>query len=133
VIGDEKIVEWFQAYKPLPGIAAYHINHDISKPYIIEYDDQGRAHYPNHWVSSSKMFRDLYGDSIFADLILHDMDFHTAKGEELTKTWALPYADHLYATAWAAIFSNAELFGGTESDSFKIKRKKLIKAFRSRP
>lgn len=78
------------------------------------------------------MFKERYGDSIFADLILHDMDFHTLKGDELKETWKLPYADHLYATAWAALFSNAELFGGTESDSFKIKRKKLIKAFKDR-
>ena len=76
------------------------------------------------------MFIDRYGDSIFAEMILHDMDFHTLKGDDLKETCKLPYASHLYATAWAAIFSNAELFGGTQSDSFKIKRKKLIKAFR---
>ena len=40
--------------------------------------------------------------------------------------------DHLYAPAWAALFSNAELFVGMESDSFEIKRKKLIKAFNQR-
>lgn len=114
----------------MDGIEAYHINHDISKPYIIQYDEQGRAHYPNHWISSNKMFIDRYGDSIFAEMILHDMDFHTLKGDDLKETCKLPYASHLYATAWAAIFSNAELFGGTQSDSFKIKRKKLIKAFR---
>jgi hypothetical protein len=42
----------------------------------------------------------------------------------------LPYAKHLYATAWSELFANAELFGGFESDSFKIKRKKLIKALK---
>lgn len=65
-------------------------------------------------------------------MIRNDMKFHTAKGDDLKETWQLPYVNHLYATAWAELFANAELFGGMESDSFKIKKKKLIKAFKAK-
>lgn len=117
----------------MAGIEAYHINHDISKPYIIQYDDEGKPHYPNHSFQSAAMYRERYGDSIFADMIENDMRFHTAKGEEIAETWKLGFSDHLYATAWAELFANAQLFGGGNSDSFKIKRKRLIKAFHHRP
>ena len=35
---------------------------------------------------------------------------------------------NLYLTAWSEILANSTMFGGKESDSFKIKRKKLIQA-----
>ena len=132
IIGNDKIICWFENYIPLDGIEIYHINHDISKPYIVQYDEHGRAHYPTHWISSYEMFKAKFGDSVYADLILHDSDFHMLKGDQLASIWKLPYAEHLYATAWAAIFANAELFGGMDSDSFKIKRKHLIRAFNKR-
>lgn len=62
-------------------------------------------------------------------MILHDMGFHTLKGEDLDKHCQLPFAEDLYATAWAELYANAETFGGVDSVSFKIKRKKLLKAF----
>jgi hypothetical protein len=133
VIGDEKIIEWFKAYKPLEGIEVYHIHHDISKPYIIEYDESGKPHYPNHSERSYEMFKERFGNSIYADLIRNDMKFHTARGDDLKEAWNLPFADHLYATAWAELFANAALFGGRDSDSFKIKRKRLIQAFKMKP
>lgn len=132
IIGDEKIIEWFRQYQPLEGIAAYHVHHDIGKPYCIEYDEQGKAHYPNHAEVSYRIYCERFGHSIYADLIRHDMTFHTARGDDLIEAWKLPFADHLYATAWAELFANAELFGGTDSDSFKIKRKRLIQAFKKK-
>lgn len=63
-------------------------------------------------------------------MIKHDMGFHILKGQELIDHCRLPYANDLYATAWAELFANAETFGGFDSDSFKIKRKKLIKALK---
>lgn len=133
ITNNADVERFIQGYTHLPGIEQYHIHHDISKPFIRVVDAEGKAHYPNHWVSSSKLYSEKFGYSIISDLILHDMDFHTKKGDELIETWELPYATHLYVTAWAEIFANAELFGGIESDSFKIKRKKLIKALKFNP
>lgn len=77
---------------------------------------------------SYQKFVEKHGHSVFAEMIKLDMGFHTYKGEHLVELWKNNNAQHLYATAWAELFANAERFGGFESDSFKIKRKKLIKA-----
>lgn len=115
---------------PLYNIDKYHINHDMSKPYIVEYDECNKPHYPNHSYRSYELYCERFGYDEYAELIKYDMGFHTYKGEELESLVRLPFSHHLYASAWAELFANAELFGGCESDSFKIKRKKLIKAFK---
>lgn len=131
--GDPLAQEFFENYKMLDGIEQYHINHDIGKPYCIEYDDEGKAHYPNHTELSHKMFIERYGESIYSYLLKHDMTFHTTKGADNMKAlWQLEHADHMFASAYAAIMSNAELFGGFESDSFKIKKKHLLKILKYR-
>lgn len=127
IVGVPEIIAWLSDYEKID-LKQYHFNHDISKPYIREIDSSGKEHYPNHSYHSSQLYRERYGDDVFADMILHDMDFHTKRGDDIKEVWKLPYSDHLYATAWAEIFANAELFGGFESDSFKIKRKRLVKA-----
>lgn len=131
-IGIEPVVEFFRNYEQRE-LSRYHIFHDISKPYIRVVDDEGKEHYPNHSEMSSKMYISRYGEDEFAHMIRHDMDFHRLRGEDLKKVWELPFADDLYATAWAEIYANAELFGGTDSTSFKIKRKRLVQALKKRP
>jgi len=130
-ITDAKVLEWFKGYRK-KDLTLYHIYHDCGKPYCITYDETGREHYPNHSEVSSKRFLSIFGESFReeSEMILHDMDFHTLRGEDLLSTCNLPFADHLYATAWSELFANAEIFGGIESDSFKIKRKRLIKALK---
>jgi hypothetical protein len=56
------------------------------------------------------------------------MDFHLLKGDDLIKLCESPFAPILYFTAWAEINSNATMFGGYESESYKIKRSRLIQA-----
>jgi hypothetical protein len=131
-IGNDDLIKWFGSYIPIEGIERYHHNHDISKPYCIEYDEQGRAHYPDHSRKSYEMYCRIFGHDERAMMIRDDMLFHTAKSDDYEKIWSLPYSDHLYATSWAELFANAELFGGIESDSFKIKKKKLLKALKRR-
>lgn len=131
IIGIDKVEEFFRNYTP-KDLSQYHINHDISKPYIQEVDEQGRVHYPNHSSRSSEMYIDRFGHDVYADMIKHDMDFHRVKGDGIREVWDLPFSDDLYATAWAEIHANAELFGGFDSDSFKIKRKKLVRALSKR-
>lgn len=102
-------------------------NHDISKPYVRVVDNDGKEHYPNHSYESYILYIERFGVDEYAFMILHDMDFHKLRGKELVSLWEKSYSDHIYATAWAEIYANAELFGGFESDSFKIKRKRLVK------
>jgi len=102
----------------------------MSKPYVIEYDSDGKAHYPDHSLKSFEMYCDKWEYDEFAEMIKHDMGFHTLKGCDLIEHCKLDNANHLYATAWAELYANSELFGGFNSDSFKIKRKKLIKALK---
>lgn len=127
---DKKAADLICVYEPFPGIEHYHINHDMSKPYIVEMDDQGRMHYPNHSIQSAQMYREKFGPGIIPDLIERDMLFHTLRGNELIELWKYEHATHLYITAWAELFANAALFGGIESDSFKIKRKRLLSALK---
>lgn len=130
IINNDNVISWFKTYEPLPEIEKYHFNHDIGKPYVIEYDTEGRAHYPNHSQKSYDVYTELYGLDVYALLIKSDMIFHSATMEEIQQYCRSSLAVHSYATAWAEIFSNAELFGGIESTSFKIKKKKLLRVFK---
>lgn len=129
IIEIPEVEEWFRYYQKID-LFKYHYNHDISKPYVIEYDEKGNPHYPNHSYHSHLLYIQRYGHDEYADMILHDMDFHKKRGNELDNVWKLPYSSHLYATAWAEIYANSELFGGLDSTSFKIKRKQLVKALK---
>jgi len=126
---DEKAIEWFKDYQPID-LMPYHYFHDCGKPFCYTVDENGKEHYPNHSQVSFEKYIEMFGETDYANMILHDMDFHTKRGDEIKEIWKLPYADHLYATAWAELFANAAIFGGTESDSFKIKRKRLLKALK---
>lgn len=99
----------------------YQVFHDCGKPYCVS---DGEARFPNHAETSASTWLSLHPeDKIVADLMRHDMDFHLG-----THDWTSPLAPTLYLTAWAELFANANMFGGVESTSFKIKRKRLIKA-----
>lgn len=54
------------------------------------------------------------------------MEFHTVKGDDIIRLWEHPLSSTLYITAWAEILANCKMFGGVDSTSFKIKKKKLI-------
>lgn len=114
----------------LPPAAArdYHVYHDCGKHLCLVIDAQGRRHYPDHAEHSSRRWREMGGDVRTGELIRNDMVFHLAKGEGIKTLAALPDSPTLLLTAWAEIHANAAMFGGLESESFKIKRKHLIKA-----
>lgn len=113
----------------IPDLLSYHVFHDCGKPACLEIDEQGKRHYPNHAEWSKKQYIEVFGENrTVAELIGADMDFHTKSGQELIDLWKSPLAPTLYFTAWAEIIANSTMFGGFESVSFKIKKKKLIKA-----
>lgn len=48
------------------------------------------------------------------------------KGDDLSWLYRHPLGANLFFTALAEINANCQMFGGRESDSYKIKRKRLI-------
>lgn len=107
----------------------YHRYHDCGKPFVLTIDEEGRRHFPDHAAASAHQYALLFPqDTWTADLIRKDMDFHTLRGEALDSLCQDPQAPALYLTAWAEVCANATMFGGLQSDSFKIKAKRLIQA-----
>ena len=107
----------------------YHLYHDCGKSYCKVIDKQGKIHYPDHANKSAQIHAKHFDAPEANWLIKNDMIFHSCKGEEL-KEWMNENTPQviasLYLTAWSEIMANAQLFGGLESDTFKIKKKRLI-------
>jgi len=113
----------------------YQLYHDIGKPYCIKYDKDGKVHFPNHEDYSSKVYLEFsnHNDKILiSKLIYHDMDFHILKPSEcenylhetkLSKSEIIS----LLLTTLSELNSNADMFGGFDSTSFKIKYKNYLK------
>lgn len=107
----------------------YHVYHDCSKHLCLAIDENGKRHFPNHAEVSAQQYSHLFPeDGLIIGLIRRDMDFHTLRGDDLLRLWKSPFAPILYFTAWAEINANAEIFGGRESQSYKIKKSRLIQA-----
>lgn len=101
------------------------IMHDCGKPYCLEIDSEGRRHYPMHAQKSFEVFNSIYDNTIASELILHDMDIHLLKSDGVEEFMKNPnYLTHLLI-GLSEIHSNAEMFGGIESTSFKIKWKSI--------
>ena len=126
-----KIPEWIHEEKDLilkslpdrKTLKLYTIMHDCGKPLCLEIDLEGRRHFPNHAKISHEVFMKFYEDPIAAELILHDMDIHTLKAEGVDGFCKNHYAITLLLSGLAEIHSNAKMFGGMDSTSFKIKWK----------
>ena len=114
---------------PAKVLANYHILHDCGKHLCLYTDENGRRHFPDHATWSAKQHAIIFPEDGFTTaLIRHDMDFHMMRGDDLKKLCRNPLAPILYFTAWAEINANAEMFGGKNSESYKIKRSRLIQA-----
>ena len=131
---------------PIDIIEKYTRYHDIGKPLCRTVDPDGRIHFPNHAEVSRKAYLEATGDTITANLIGWDMCLHTEKAEEIAlrlgggyfagadksweqgyRPWTIQDACTLLIVALSELHSNARLFGGIESTSFKIKWKTLDK------
>lgn len=113
---------------PPEKLRQYHLYHDCGKHHALTIED-GKRRYPNHAECSYRQYLEIFPDDTFsAELVLHDMDFHTMKGAELIELCKQPYAKDLYLTAWAELEANSKMFGGHETESYKIKRSRLIQA-----
>jgi len=125
----EDLQKLFKRLPPAEVLKPYHIYHDCGKHLCLEVGDDGKRRFPDHAEWSYKQYLHLFPDDVMtATLIRMDLGFHTYRGEELLKLCKHPLAPILYFTAWAEINANAEMFGGRESESYKIKRSRLIQA-----
>jgi hypothetical protein len=133
---DMRIPQWFSEYKDQilsnlhdrETIRLYNIYHDNGKALCRTVDDEGKVHYPNHAEVSKQNWLAHGGCETVGNLIGLDMVMHTESKQEIMDR-KLPIKDAmtLLITALAEIHANAEMFGGIESTSFKIKWKKIDK------
>ena len=106
-------------------MALYTVYHDIGKPFCLTIDEDGKRHFPNHAQISYEVFSQIFDDKIAADLILHDMDVHLLKADDVEKFCENPNHIALLITGLSEIHSNCTMFGGIENTSFKIKWKSI--------
>ncbi|ELP6119467.1 HD domain-containing protein [Vibrio vulnificus] len=136
--GDELKKEWrlpewchdpllLESLLPLEEVVTYQIYHDCGKPLCIEFDDEGRRHFPNHADVSYELWKSIHGDSDIAWLIKHDMEIHLARAKDAERIADTKYWATQLLTGLAEVHANASMFGGSESTSFKIKLKNLKK------
>jgi len=141
LIGEQKmewrLPDWFDLDYLLPLcppaeiMEQYHIYHDCGKPYCVTVDDEGRQHFPDHARISAAIWRVNGGSEQIAELIQRDMDMHTIKPADAAGYDRMDLAPALLLTALSELHANAEMFGGIESTSFKIKFKALNKVGRN--
>lgn len=109
-------------------VTKYHIMHDCGKPLCRVVSDDGKVHYPDHATVSANQMKYLFPDEHDLHFLIEsDMDFHIKKTPDLVELSNHKYGLTLYITAWAELFANASMFGGTDSVSYKIKKKRLLK------
>lgn len=129
-----RIPDWFVEYHevlvslqlPIKQVKQYIINHDCGKHLCQVTDDDGRVHYPDHANVSADYWLKHSDDDLVGKLIRNDMFFHTCKAKDLEDT-SLDKRElaTLLMAALSEIHANAEMFGGIESQSFKIKYKQI--------
>lgn len=105
----------------------YALFHDCGKPLCRTVDEQGRQHFPNHADVSYQTWIAAGGSEDIGQLIKMDMDIHCLKADGIEEFSKRPQALYLLLSGLAEIHSNAQMFGGIDSVSFKIKWKQIDK------
>jgi len=109
----------------LERLNTYQLYHDCGKPFCIEFDEQGRQHFPDHAAVSAKVAREHGFSESICTLIEKDMQIHLLKDVGVAAFCDDPDAISLLLTGLAEIHANAAMFGGIESVSFKQKWKQI--------
>ena len=108
---------------PIGMLSEYQIYHDIGKPFCKTYDlDTKNPHFHNHAAVSANTYP---GSSKIKELIGSDMLIHTIKDKDMELFSKRDDSISLLLTGMAEIHANAEMFGGLNSTSFKIKYKQI--------
>lgn len=103
----------------------YQLWHDCGKPATRQVDADGRVHYPDHAEASSRIWLQLGGEPEIAELIRRDMECHLLRPAGAAAFAKTPFALELLITSLCELHANATMFGGMDSESFKIKFKRL--------
>ena len=130
-----RLPEWFfECREQLLGsllseeiIDEYTTYHDCGKPYCLIYDSEGKKHFPNHAETSYQTWLSAGGSEAAAKLMRMDMMIHTIKANDLDDFIKHPEAITLLLAGLAEVHSNAKMFGGCDSTSFKIKWNQINK------
>lgn len=130
-----RLPEWFSEYRNQilnslcdeEIIEEYTLFHDCGKPYCKTLDENGKCHFPNHAEISYQIWMDAGGNRQAAKLMRMDMMIHQMKASEIDEFIKHPEAITLLLTGLAEVHANGEMFGGFESNSFKIKWKQINK------
>lgn len=133
--GDWKIPDWVTDYKeqildalpPQDILHQYTVYHDCGKPFCLEHDEEGRRHFPDHARVSYETYMRAWGNERVANIILRDMSLHTMKAADVPELATFHDVTALMLTSLAEIHANADMFGGIDSTSFKIKWKQINK------
>ncbi len=129
------IPKWFLEHKDyllphieknLEDIKKYLIFHDCGKPFCITEDEKGQ-HFKNHAQISKETYISYLGGGLIGELIGDDMLCHITKPKDFETLLDNPKIEILLCAALAEMHSNAKMFGGFDSDSFKIKLKNYDK------
>jgi len=135
LVSDWKLPEWVESNKELIKdklllldiINEYQIYHDCGKPYCMEVDSDGRRHFPDHANKSYEIWTQTGGNKQVGELIRMDMDIHLLKDIGVLEFSAKTESITLLMTGLCEVHANADMFGGIESTSFKIKMKQINK------
>ncbi len=130
-----KLPTWMYEYReqlyasllPTEIIDQYAVFHDCGKPYCLTIDEQGRRHFPNHPEVSYNIWLAVGRHETVANLIRWDMKIHTMKAADVDEFCQHKEAVTLLIAGLAEIHSNAKMFGGIDSESFKIKWSQINK------
>lgn len=135
IIGDWKIPDWLFEYRAQLRdkllskdiLEEYATFHDCGKPYCLTIDENGKRHFPDHAEASYQTWLSVGGSTQAARLMRMDMMIHTMKAADIDEFIIHPEAITLLLTGLAEVHSNAKMFGGLDSDSFKIKWSQINK------
>ena len=131
-----KIPEWLVSYKevirlelihhtPRSVVDRYAYYHDCGKPLVAEFRG-GKMHFTGHeWYSEYVYKGFLRNDRAVIRLIKNDMLIHRSRACDVEKIKALRERMALLIVSLSEVHANAELFGGVDSESFRIKWKKV--------
>jgi hypothetical protein len=115
--------------KLLPSSIAleYALFHDVGKPLCRTVDEDGKVHFPDHAAVSANYWLVNGGNPQIGRLIRMDMDIHLLKDKGVAEFSKRSECCTLLLAGLAEVHSNAAMFGGKESTSFKIKWKQIRK------
>lgn len=99
--------------------------HDCGKPETLVMDESGRSHFPGHAEASANRWAALGGTEDEVWLMRTDMLLHVGSAEECQSIQGHRLMPGLLFAALSEVHANAQMFGGVESTSFKMKAKQL--------